>query len=371
MTHDLNGNTLNDSTNSYTWDARNPLVSADSNAASFAYDPFGRRVGKTLLAGSTNFLYDGANPVQELSGSTVTANLLTGSLDERFLGTTATDTDNYLTDALGSTVALTGTTGSSEAEYSYGPFASMSITGSTTNSYNYTGRETYGLGINYYRARYYNPAIGRFLSEDPLGFAGSGANFYAYAGDDPIDFNDPFGLKPGPPPPPCPGEGGTACTPVPCSQTAGFRVAQGILGAANLALAAQRTGALLSADSLLAVATPFTSGGSAAVAGVVTVYGVVSIGGQVISGAGQLYTAFGGNAQAGAQLSQAGDILSGPLFGLSTLMVTNGNAAQAQQSANLESAITAGAGLVNNTVVSAAVNFGVSLFGLSGAGCHP
>lgn len=144
---------LNDGTNTYAWDSRNRMVSADNNAASFTYDPLGRRVGKTLLAGSTNFLYDGANPVQELSGSSVTANLLTGGLDERFLRTTATETDNYLTDALGSTVALTGTTGSSEAEYSYGPFGSMSITGSTTNSYGYTGRETDGLGINYYRAR--------------------------------------------------------------------------------------------------------------------------------------------------------------------------------------------------------------------------
>jgi RHS repeat-associated protein len=75
----------------------------------------------------------------------------------------------------------------------------MGITGSTTNSYNYTGRETDGLGINYYRARYYNPAIGRFLSEDPLGFAGGGTNLYAYAGNNPISFRDSFGLKPGPP----------------------------------------------------------------------------------------------------------------------------------------------------------------------------
>ena len=194
MTYDLNGNTLNDGTNTYTWDARNRLVSADSNAASFSYDPLGRRVGKTLLAGSTSFLYDGVNPVQELNGSTPTANLLTGGLDERFVRTTSTETDNYLTDALGSTIALTGTTGSLQTEYSYGPFGNMSVTGSTTNSYNYTGRETDGLGINYYRARYYNPAIGRFLSEDPAGFAGSGTDLYAYAGDDPIDFIDPFGM---------------------------------------------------------------------------------------------------------------------------------------------------------------------------------
>lgn len=39
--------------------------------------------------------------------------------------------------------------------------------------------------------------MGRFISEDPIGFAGSGPDFYAYVGDDPIDFSDPFGLQRG------------------------------------------------------------------------------------------------------------------------------------------------------------------------------
>ena len=193
MTYDLNGNTLNDGTNSYVWDPRNRLVSADSNGATFSYDPLGRRVNKNILTASTSFLYDGVNPVQELNGSTVTANLLTGGIDERFVRTTATETDNYLTDALSSTVVVTGSTGSSQVEYSYEPFGSISITGTTTNSYTFTGREIDGLGINYYRARYYNPTTGRFLSEDPAGFAG-GINEYRYADDDPIDFIDPSGL---------------------------------------------------------------------------------------------------------------------------------------------------------------------------------
>jgi RHS repeat-associated protein len=70
----------------------------------------------------------------------------------------------------------------------------MSISGAATNNdYAYTGRENDGLGDYYYRARYYNPNTGRFISEDPLGFGG-GINKYVYVHDDPLDLIDRFGL---------------------------------------------------------------------------------------------------------------------------------------------------------------------------------
>jgi RHS repeat-associated protein len=55
-------------------------------------------------------------------------------------------------------------------------------------------RET---GLSYLKARYYDPAQGRFLSPDPLGFSGGDANLYRYAGNDPINRSDPSGLRPG------------------------------------------------------------------------------------------------------------------------------------------------------------------------------
>lgn len=68
-----------DGTHNYARDARNWLSSIDfGNAASFAYDRFGRRVGKTVSGIPTNYLYDGANVAQELSSSTPTANPLSG-----------------------------------------------------------------------------------------------------------------------------------------------------------------------------------------------------------------------------------------------------------------------------------------------------
>jgi RHS repeat-associated protein len=46
----------------------------------------------------------------------------------------------------------------------------------------------------YYRARYYDPGLGRFISEDPLGFV-AGANFHEYVGSNPVVYGDPFGLQ--------------------------------------------------------------------------------------------------------------------------------------------------------------------------------
>jgi RHS repeat-associated protein len=54
-----------------------------------------------------------------------------------------------------------------------------------------------GTGPYYYRARYYDQSLGRFISEDPLGFDGGDVNFYQYAGGQPINVVDPSGLKPG------------------------------------------------------------------------------------------------------------------------------------------------------------------------------
>src|SRR5206468_652442 len=68
------------------------------------------------------------------------------------------------------------------------------IQGSSTSGYAFTGREWEPeTQLYYYRARYYDPSIGRFLSEDPIRFRG-GNNFYRYAAANPANFLDPTGL---------------------------------------------------------------------------------------------------------------------------------------------------------------------------------
>jgi RHS repeat-associated protein len=194
ISYDANGNMTNDGTNTYTWNARNQLASMNSGANSFVYDGYGRRMTKTISSAATSFLYDGVNPVQELLGTTPTANLLTGGLDEYFTRTDTGGTANFLTDALGSTLALTNGSGTVQTQYSFDPFGGTASSGSsTTNSFAYTGREDDGTSLYFLRARYYNPTLGRFISEDPLGL-GAGLNMYSYADNSPLFWVDPLGL---------------------------------------------------------------------------------------------------------------------------------------------------------------------------------
>ena len=220
--YDANGNMTSDGTHSYTWDARSRLSQIDlGNTASFMYDPFGRRVSKTIVGAQTGFLFDGPDPVQELSGTTPTANLLTGGLDEYFTRTDSAGARNFMTDPLGSTVALADSNGALQTQYTYDPFGNTTLSGGgTTNSFAYTGRELDAAGVYYYRERYYSPTLQRFVSEDPIGFGGGQSNLYAYVGDNPLNRTDPTGMlgywgpptiwdglilsqmRP-PPPPPC------------------------------------------------------------------------------------------------------------------------------------------------------------------------
>lgn len=198
LAYDLNGNVQSDGTNSYTWDLRNQLSAVSGGStASFQYDGLRRRVSKTVGSLSAAFLYDNWNVVQELSGSTPTANLLTGLRpDEVFARADSSGPAYFLSDGLGSTVALASSAATVGTMYAYDPYGNTSAAGPTsTNAFQYTGRENDGTGLYFYRSRYFSPAQQRFVSEDPAGFAG-GINLFAYASGNPTTFTDPFGLKP-------------------------------------------------------------------------------------------------------------------------------------------------------------------------------
>jgi len=197
MSYDANGNMTNDGTNTYTWDARNQLASTSGGVtASFKYDGLGRRNERVVAGVTTRYLFDGFNPVQELSTTTPTANLLGGlQPDERFLRTDAAGARSFLTDLLGNTVALADSAGALQTQYTYEPFGKSSFAGpSSSSSYQFTGRDNDGTGLFYYRARYYSPLLQRFVSEDPLRYSGPDMNLYEYVANDPLNGTDPFGL---------------------------------------------------------------------------------------------------------------------------------------------------------------------------------
>jgi len=198
LTYDLNGNLTSDGSKTYSWNARDQLVSVTGPGltASFQYDAFGNRISKTVNGTTVTYLYDGWNLVQEQSGGPPSANVLAGTLDEVFTRTDAGGAWSPLFDGLGSTLALTDSTGTVQTQYTYDPFGKTTTSGNSNgNTSQYTGRENDGTGLYYYRGRYYSPSLQRFISEDPIGLAG-GINLYAYVGNNPINFTDPFGLKP-------------------------------------------------------------------------------------------------------------------------------------------------------------------------------
>ena len=204
-----NGNLTADGTSTYTWDARNQLGAiAGGASASFvgACPPrkrrkaFGQRMGKTINGATTQFLYDGLNPVQELDGAAppnVTANLLTGlGIDEYFTRSDAGGTMAFMADALGSTVGLVNSAGGIDMSYTYQPFGAATVSGASANPYQFTGRENDGTGLYYFRARYYSPTFQGFLAQDPFGSVAAGLNLYTYVYNQPTGFIDPSGERP-------------------------------------------------------------------------------------------------------------------------------------------------------------------------------
>jgi RHS repeat-associated protein len=118
--------------------------------------------------GSVLSVYDGLNP------ATMSGNLLlaSGNLDEIFAQVTSSATTSYLRDGINSGVASTSSGGSITGSSYYSPYGDSAQTGTGATPFQFTGRENDGAtGLYYYRARYYSPPLGRFISEDPLGLS--------------------------------------------------------------------------------------------------------------------------------------------------------------------------------------------------------
>jgi RHS repeat-associated protein len=152
------------------------------------YDPMGRRT--TLSKGSQNktFFYLGQSLLSD-----GTSKFLHGSgIDQPLQLDGNSGSLSYLSDHLGSTSQLLDGNGTRKARYdyqSYGQLEGNSSNPLASNPFTYTAREDDGTGLLYYRARYYDPELEVFISQDPLGDA------QRYVSGNPLGFVDPSGLQ--------------------------------------------------------------------------------------------------------------------------------------------------------------------------------
>ncbi len=185
----------------YTYDIENRLIGVTNGSDSwtYEYDALGNRIASVRNGQRSEFLLDPAGQgdvVGEYSGS--------GSLIALYvhgLGLVSRSDGGgnsyYDTDAIGSVIGLSGSSGSYVNRYSYLPFGeNLSKTETVSNPFEYAGQWGVmedGNGLNFMRARFYDPQTGRFTGIDPLGIGAGDANLYRYSLNNPVSHNDPTG----------------------------------------------------------------------------------------------------------------------------------------------------------------------------------
>jgi RHS repeat-associated protein len=209
---DNNGNQIRKTdgsvTTTYGYDYENRLISIafpDGNTNTFTYYPDGRRLSKTDTSGqTTHYFYDGPNAIVEANSAGATIAHYTSGLgiDDWISMDRGGSSYYYYQDGLGSVTGLTDTSGAVVATYRYDVFGLIrGQAGNVVNPYGFTGRDYDAEArLYYYRARYYDTGIGRFITSDPINLVG-GLNPYSYALNNPVSQRDPMGLFPPPPPP--------------------------------------------------------------------------------------------------------------------------------------------------------------------------
>jgi RHS repeat-associated protein len=202
--YNSNGNmtqkTVGANTTQFYWDYENRLkqvILPNSQNVVYKYDALGRRSERNVNNSTswTKFTYDGGDVILDQNSDGTSITYLNGlGIDNKIRQTVNGQAQYFLSDHLGSTTALTDATGVVIASTNYDSFGNATNASFPTR-YQYTGREFDSLtGLHYYRNRWYDANLGRFISEDPIGFRGGDVNLYGYVRNSPTNSFDPFGL---------------------------------------------------------------------------------------------------------------------------------------------------------------------------------
>ncbi len=198
-TWDANGNLLNDGANTYTYDSANRLTSVlGPSPSTYTYNGLGDRLSQTIDGMTTNYTLDlNAGLTQVLSDGTTNYAYGMGRISQQQGSTT----EYFLGDALGSVRQMTNQTGAITFAQTYDPYGAVTHSSglSSHTDYGFTG-ESYSPStqLTYLRARYYNPADGRFTSRDTWGGDVNrplSLNRWGYVEGNPVNWIDPSGFS--------------------------------------------------------------------------------------------------------------------------------------------------------------------------------
>ncbi len=223
LTYDVKGNqtsrpaTLSSPALNLDWNFDNQLIGADTNGSpsslevTFEYDALGRRVARSHSSGNVVYVHAGQQVIADYARGAVTTSptyryVYADYVDEpilRHTGTASTlpTTGNnalyYHRNQQYSIVGLTNAAGTLVERYTYTAYGTLGIyaangtvrtTSSYNNRYTYTGREyDPDLKLYHFRARWYDPATGGFISRDPLGYVDGSSLYRAYFAPGSVD----------------------------------------------------------------------------------------------------------------------------------------------------------------------------------------
>ena len=200
----LKGNKADGSFMTLTHDAENRLrriTKSDGTMIEYGYDARGRRVARSVNGMVERYHYSGNDVLfdtNEDPALTTRYINLPGAIDQKLYAVQGNQQYVYLRDHLGTIWKVIDQDGAVVQNYAYDSFGQvLGNNSSLPNRYTYTGREIEPeAGLYYYRARFYDAGVGRFVEEDRINNFLLSVNAYIYNENSPVDLSDPYGNGP-------------------------------------------------------------------------------------------------------------------------------------------------------------------------------